>query len=89
MKKIYLDSKIYKEPADIHQFLQEELDFPEYYGRNLAALFDCMTDLSEQTVIRYHRGGFESEEQEIYFSRVLTVLKDAAEENEMLILEEI
>lgn len=89
MKKVYLDSEIYKEPAEIHKYLQEELEFPEYYGKNLAALFDCVSDICEETTIRYRRERFSSKELEVYFSKVLMVLKDAAKENELLILEEV
>lgn len=29
--------------AECHQLLQEKLGFPEYYGHNLDALWDCLT----------------------------------------------
>ena len=29
---------------DIHSILQQGLDFPDYYGANLDALWDCLTD---------------------------------------------
>lgn len=28
-----------------HKYLKEILDFPEYYGENLDALYDCLTDI--------------------------------------------
>ena len=30
---------------DVHAILKESLDFPDYYGGNLDALFDCLTDM--------------------------------------------
>lgn len=30
---------------DIHRILKNSLHFPEYYGGNLDALFDCLTDM--------------------------------------------
>ncbi len=35
--------------ADLHRILAETLHFPAYYGNNLDALFDCLTDISEKT----------------------------------------
>lgn len=33
----------------LHRILAETLSFPEWYGGNLDALYDCLTDLPEQT----------------------------------------
>ena len=30
---------------DIHGVLKESLNFPDYYGGHLDALFDCLTDM--------------------------------------------
>ena len=32
-------------PEEIHTMLKEKFGFPEYYGRNLSALWDCLRDL--------------------------------------------
>ena len=34
-----------------HEYIKEKLDFPEYYGENLDALFDCLTEISNKTII--------------------------------------
>ena len=31
--------------AEIHEVLKRTLDFPDYYGGHLDALFDCLTDM--------------------------------------------
>ena len=31
----------------IHNQLSQALDFPDYYGKNLDALYDCLTEMSE------------------------------------------
>ena len=36
----------------IHDRLAETLHFPAYYGRNLDALYDCLTDVQEDAQIR-------------------------------------
>jgi RNAse (barnase) inhibitor barstar len=40
------DCQIWQSPDDLHQALATELAFPDYYGRNLAALNDCLSDLA-------------------------------------------
>ena len=34
-----------------HEYIKEKLDLPEYYGENLDALFDCLTEISNKTII--------------------------------------
>ena len=38
-----LDGKLIKK--DGHDYLMEALDFPDYYGKNLDALYDCLTEI--------------------------------------------
>lgn len=59
--------------------LSEALELPEWYGRSLDALYDCLTDLSVPTTIHV-----EHWPQEDYLQRALTVIQDAAEENELI-----
>ena len=46
MIKIIIDGEKIKNEAELHDFLASELSFPEYYGRNLDALFDMLCDIS-------------------------------------------
>ena len=34
-----------------HDYLQEMLGFPEWYGKNLDALFDLLTEQSRETIL--------------------------------------
>ena len=63
----------------LHDALSEALELPEWYGRSLDALYDCLTDLSVPTTIHV-----EHWPQEDYLQRALTVIQDAAEENELI-----
>ena len=30
---------------EVHQIIKDELDFPDYYGKNWYAFWDCLTDM--------------------------------------------
>ena len=59
------------------------LVLPDYYGRNLDALHDCLTALSEETRIRV-----KAPQSLPDAPRLLRVLRAAAQENPRLTLEE-
>ena len=44
-EKIIDCSKIYIK-EDLHRIFRETLSFPDWYGNNLDALYDCLTDIS-------------------------------------------
>ena len=67
-----------------HEYLAQMLDFPEYYGKNLDALFDCLTELSDCTIVLT---GEEALSQDSYGARVLKVIENAAQSNLALKLE--
>ena len=37
--------------AELHRILAQTLSFPEWYGHNLDALYDCLTELPEETTV--------------------------------------
>ena len=45
MKKIIIDGIEMTSVEKVHEFLKDALDFPDYYGENLAALWDMLTDI--------------------------------------------
>ena len=42
MKTIFLDFSECKYASDIHKTIKEAFSFPDYYGANLSALWDCL-----------------------------------------------
>ena len=44
MTELLIDGAAVKDAAALHALLAEGLSFPAYYGRNLDALYDCLTD---------------------------------------------
>ena len=67
-----------------HEYLAQMLDFPEYYGKNLDALFDCLTELNNRTIILM---GTEALFQDSYGAKVRKVMEKAAKSNPGLKLE--
>ena len=76
MKQIVLNGTEIASEQQLHQLLAQALDFPEWYGNNLDALMDCLTDLEDVavTLTRWETLPFEAEG----FWRVF---RQAAEEN--------
>ena len=68
-------------PEAVYDYLTRELDFPAYFGRNLDALHDCLTDVSTPT--RLVLTGTASPSAQ----RFLPVIKDAAKRNRNLSVE--
>ncbi len=52
MNEIILKLQELHSKAELHAKLSELLDFPDYYGKNLDALFDCLTDITSDTLLR-------------------------------------
>lgn len=48
MRAVYLNGININGKDDLHQFLKEEFAFPDYYGQNLDALVDALTDRSQK-----------------------------------------
>ena len=77
MKEIVINCANIATREELHEVLARELNFPDWYGRNLDALHDCLTDLWEETRITF-----------LHFpslpfpsAGLLNVLRDSEEEN--------
>ena len=47
--------------ADLHTVLAEALALPDWYGRNLDALYDCLTELGQDTTVTFlHFSGLDA-----------------------------
>ena len=68
-------------PDAVYDYLTEELSFPDWFGRNLDALHDCLTDISSPT--RLVLTGTDSP----CARHFLRVFRDAARKNRNLSVE--
>ena len=51
MDVIKIDLSCIKSREELHGALKQDLHFPDYYGNNLDALADCLTDIGIKTYI--------------------------------------
>lgn len=49
MNEIIIDCGAIETKADFHAALASALSFPDYYGKNLDALYDCLEEVSRDT----------------------------------------
>lgn len=67
-----------------HAHLAERLSFPNYYGRNLDALHDCLTEVNEPTHIIIEHCNEIALSLGSYGAALLEVLHISAQENSFL-----
>ena len=51
MNRVQLSAAGWDTPEKAHEELAKALHFPEYYGKNLDALHDCLTSLSDTQLV--------------------------------------
>ena len=56
-----------------HEYIKEKLDFPDYYGENLDALFDCLTEMDNKIII--------IKDSDLLDEDLIDTFKDASVEN--------
>lgn len=84
MKHAIIDGTVIRSMEDLHCLLAEQLSFPDWYGKNLDALHDCLTDLHEETQIAVLHAELLEETLDSSYMRLCRVLADSAEENPYL-----
>ena len=84
MKQVTINGNAVTSMAEIHRALAEELAFPDWYGGNLDALHDCLTEISEETCITILQPEALLETLGSGYTRLYRVLTDSAEENPYL-----
>lgn len=82
MKHCILDGNLIETREQLHTALQQDLELPDWYGRNLDALYDCLTDSSEPISIELQNREAFTARLGRYAKALEQVIRDAAEENE-------
>lgn len=76
--QVIIDGRTIKDKQTLHAYLKEQCKFPDYYGNNLDALYDVLTDRTEFLEIKLEHA---EELKEIlcgYGEAFLETLEDAA-----------
>ena len=87
MERVTIDCGAVKTKADLHASLAAALRFPAWYGGNLDALHDLLTDISADTILRLESWADAEAALGGYGSRVEKVLAVCALENPKLTIE--
>ncbi len=84
MQEVFINGRDFETAEEVHEFLKDTLDFPDYYGKNLSALYDVLTDLNEDTRIVLNLSDAEDDGMIEFLERMAEVATDAAAENDYL-----
>ena len=86
MAEIVLDGRELTAMEEVHARFAQALDLPDYYGGNLDALFDCLTETRGDVTVRLlHRKALE-ERLGRRGNALVGLLRRAAEEAEHITL---
>ena len=81
MKIVILDAKKMAEKENMHEYFAKKFDLPEYYGRNLDALFDCLCEINEPTLIKLKNEEFLDDSAK---ESLIRLFRDGCNENELV-----
>ena len=75
--KVILDGRKMVDKETTHEYLKKELQFPDYYGCNLDALYDCLTETEEvlEIQIEYQEDLYENLGE--YAEALIETMQDA------------
>ena len=82
--QVILDGTQMTQRALAHAHLKQQLQLPDYYGRNLDALYDLLTERSEATCICLRHSVQMLSALGIYGQRLMDTMVDAAEQNPLI-----
>jgi ribonuclease inhibitor len=82
-----LDCALMTDRKATHDYLKAQLMLPEYYGRNLDALYDLMTGFLRDARIILRNTNLLEENLGGYGAALLATMTEAAEDNPALTLE--
>ena len=83
---VFLDGRAMVDRVSAHSHLAERLELPTWYGRNLDALYDVLTEIGEETEIILTEPAAVAEQMGKYGEALLVTMQEAAEENPRLIV---
>lgn len=82
MRTIILDGRRCRTKEQAHEYMARKFQTPDYYGKNLDALYDVLTSIGEQVIIRARY--FSTDDYRI---KIMKVFENAAKLNKNITLE--
>ena len=84
MKIVNMKMKDMTSKEAIHDVFMRDLALPDDYGRNLDALYDCLTSMHDMVIFRLDFEGTSYEELIPYAQRTILCLVDACMANVLM-----
>lgn len=81
MIELHLNASTVTSRSDLHNLFANALSLPEWYGRNLDALHDCLTEQFEDVCITMAEAELIGTLGERYVCQLERLLRNCAEEN--------
>ena len=53
MKEIILDCKEMSSKEKAHEYIMKKMNFPDYYGKNLDALYDILSTYDKEVYVKF------------------------------------
>lgn len=75
-----LDGKDMTNKEAAYVAIAKELGFPEYFGKNLDALYDCLSCMSADNAVLFVNTAILEENLGDYAEKILSCFRDAADE---------
>lgn len=90
MKEILIDCEKLRSRKVLHDYLEEELNLPDYYGRNLDALYDILSTANKGGAVsfRFINRDKQSSRMVALYEAMIGMLSDLHEENENISVSE-
>ncbi len=80
MKIVILDGRKMTDRETAHLYLKKKLSLPEYYGKNLDALFDCLCEMNGTQIVLTYVAEMKDNLRR-YADNIINVFEAAEEKN--------
>ncbi|MET3979522.1 ribonuclease inhibitor [Mucilaginibacter sp. UYP25] len=87
MRTVTIDGAYIKSISDFHKSTKRLFNFPEYYGENLDALWDCLVEVETPITIIWKNHKLSASHLSSDFTKIVSVFNDAQKEIEGIFVE--